>query len=269
VISEREPSARVVGARVPVSSDVKQNVAWVDRALAYGAAERATVVVTPEGMLSGFEERADEDAVRDALREIPSRVAQHQTALALGICHRESPDRRLVNELRLYAPSGDLIATHRKLLLCDGNGAPGDEDAWDESREYEVGTELSIARLGDLRVGLLICNDLWANPVCTVADADPRLATSLSRLGADLILHAANTGLETTEAFDSQLVRSFHESNLRMRAWAAQRPIFSVDVADPSCARGSHSPSGLVSADGEWIAKAPAKGPELFAVDVP
>ena len=61
---------RVAGAQIPVTRDVERNVRAIGRAIAYAAVEKADVLLTPEGSLSGYTPAFDRQAVEEGLRRV-------------------------------------------------------------------------------------------------------------------------------------------------------------------------------------------------------
>jgi predicted amidohydrolase len=115
-------------------------------------------------------------------------------------------------------------------------------------------------------VGGLICNDMWANPMCTPMD-DPHLARRLGEMGARVIFHAVNGGRDGGP-FSRTTVWHYHESNLVMRAMAAGAWIVTVDNCAPTHLPCS-APSGVVSPKGEWLVRAEPMGEQFFVMDIP
>ncbi|MFQ5809409.1 MAG: hypothetical protein ACE5JM_07310, partial [Armatimonadota bacterium] len=136
----------------------------------------------------------------------------------------------------------------------------------DDPKKGEVnrfeGSPLRTFRFGAVEIGRLICNDVWANPLCTPMP-DPHLTQKLSRMGARIIFHAANGGSRDGSEW-SEMVRGFHEANLRMRARGGRLWIVTVDNCDPADLPCS-APSGVISPEGEWVLKAEPQGEQLFA----
>jgi predicted amidohydrolase len=60
---------RVAGAQIPVVRDIGKNVEAISRAIEYAAREKADVLVTPEGSLSGYVHDFDAAATERALEK--------------------------------------------------------------------------------------------------------------------------------------------------------------------------------------------------------
>jgi predicted amidohydrolase len=113
-------------------------------------------------------------------------------------------------------------------------------------------------------LGGLICNDLWANPVCTPQD-DPHLTHILKGRGAQVILHAVNGGRSRAEW--SNVNWDYHSANLRMRARASKVWIATVDSSEPVDIRCS-APSGIIDPDGTWQCRTQDTGIDRYVYTI-
>ncbi len=187
-----------------------------------------------------------------------SQARDYGVGLALGTCFEEA-DGRCYNQVRLYAKSGELLGFHSKTLTC---GTLEAEPAG-EIRDYAVAPLRTFETEG-VRLGALICNDLWANPCCTPQD-DPHLTQRLANMGAEVIFHAVNGGRDGGPA--SELAWQYHEANLRMRAMAGRIWIVTVDNCAPIYMRCS-APSGVIDPTGAWVCRAPEQGEAMFVYTI-
>ena len=241
-----------------VTRDVRMNALAILNAVEYAQRNRAGVLLTPEGSLSGYAAHFDQPQVRRALDDVKSAARQAGVALALGTCFVEE-DGRCYNQVRFYSRAGAFLGFHSKRLLCGSL----DEPPQGEINDFAVGP-LATFDLDGVRAGALICNDLWANPGCTPMD-DPHLTHALARMGAQVIFHAVNGGRDGGEW--SRVAWRYHEANLRMRARASGVWIVTVDSAHPIHIPCS-APSGIVGPDGEWIVTVEPQGERCFVGDV-
>jgi len=246
---------RVAGAQMPVTRDIDANVRLILSAIDFAVGERADVLLTPEGSVSGYTHEFDQTQVEAALEEVLERAREARLALALGTCFVEPEDGRCYNQIRFYDRDCRFLGFHSKTLTCG---------SWDEPPQGEINhyavSPLRTFELGGICVGGLICNDLWANPQCT-PQPDPHLTQQLSRMGARVIFHSVNGGRDGSEW--TQLSWHYHESNLRMRARAGAVWIVTVDSADPLELPCS-APSGVIDPEGNWLVKAPPQGEQHF-----
>lgn len=229
------------------------------RSIEFAAGERADVLLTPEGSLSGYSPHFDRDAVLRALDTVTGAARDAGVALALGTCFVKADDGRCYNQVRFYDKDGAHLGFHSKTLTCGTLTDP----PRGEVNDFAV-APLRTFDLCMTCVGALICNDLWANPGCTPQD-DPHLTQQLSRMGARVIFHAVNGGRGGGPG--SELAWQYHESNLRMRAMAGRLWIVTVDSCHPATLPCS-APSGIIDPLGEWIVRAPEQGEAFFVGEV-
>ena len=261
---------RVAGAQIHVTTDISANVAAITRALDFAQREKADVLVTPEGSLSGYTPEFDAQATKRALETVLARAKSAGVALVLGTCF-ESPDGRRYNAQLFHTGAGDHLGFHAKILLCRRMSDP---EAKSEIDGFQT-RPLRTFQLGGLTVGGLICNDYWANPEWTPMD-DPHLAQRLGDMGARVIFVSANTG-RSRAGEAQQLSRAFHESNIRMRARAAKSWVVVVNAGEPSGYKGEpgdagprllHAPSGVVRPDGSWAHTVPVLDDQFFVYTI-
>lgn len=252
---------RVALAQLPVIRELASNVEALRRAIEFAFQQRADILLTPEGSLSGYTHQFDPAAVQWALREITALARENQVGLALGTCFVE-PDGKCYNQLRFYLPDGTYLGFHSKILRCGGfSDLPRGEI------EHYAASPLRTFDFKGVRIGGLICNDLWANPACTPVP-DPHLTQQLSQMGARIIFHAVHGGRDGSP-WSREVNWPFHEANLRMRAQAGQLWIATVDSCYPTEIPCS-APSGVIDPEGNWVAQAEAQGERYlcYAIEV-
>jgi predicted amidohydrolase len=237
---------RVAGAQLPVGRDIEANVAAITRAIDFAAREKADVLVTPEGSLSGYVTDFDAAATDKALKTVLERAKAARVALVLGTCF-QSADGRRYDAQRFYDKDGSYLGFHAKILLCRRTSDPlgrGEIDSFQTS-------PLRTFNLQGLTVGGLVCNDMWANPEWTPMD-DPHLSQKLSEMGARMVFVSANTGRGIGP--ERAVSRAFHDSNVLMRARAGKLWLVVVNAGDPDVTPNKilHVPSGVVTPDGTW-----------------
>ena len=251
---------RVAGAQIAVTRDVRKNLETIGRAIDYAAREKADILVTPEGSLSGYFPEFDAAATAKALEEVVRKAREAKVALALGTCFQEGDGRRF-DGLRFYDREGTLVGTHAKILLCRRMSDPKSKGEID----FFQTKPLETFSLGGLTVGGLVCNDLWANPEWTPMD-DPHLVQELARKGARVVFHSVNSG--PSEGEELALTRAYHESNLRLRARGGRVWIVTANACDPEGRRAANASSGVVGPDGAWAVKADPKGEQFFSATI-
>lgn len=247
---------RVVGAQIPVSDDIETNRRTICRAIEFAAAEKADILLTPEGSLSGYTHQFDSVQLEDALADVTDRARRAGLGLALGTCFVEPGDGRCYNQVRFYDSAGDYLGFHSKALTC----GTLDDPPRGEIEHFAISPLRTFAFAG-ITVGALICNDLWANPGCT-PQPDTHLTQQLARMRARIVFHAVNGGRDGSEG--SRLAWQYHEANLRMRAAAGRLWIVTVDNCLPLHLPCS-APSRIVGPDGVWVTRVPESGERFFA----
>ncbi len=251
---------RVAGAQLPVCEDISKNLAALSRAIDFAREARADILLTPEGSLSGYTPAFDPQTVAEGLAAVTAQARQAGIGLALGTCFVEPEDGLCYDELRFYSESGTFLGFHSKILTCGTLTDPPQG----EINDYAV-RPLRTFRLGNILIGGLVCNDMWANPGCTPVP-DPHLLLQLSRMGARIVFHAVNGGRDGSPW--SELAWQFHEANLRMRAQASGVWVVTVDNCFPVELPCS-APSGVIGPDGNWAVKAEPQGEQYFVYSIP
>ena len=249
---QAKTSLRVATAQIPVTDSISENSATIHRALDVAIKEKADVLLTPEGSLSGYKPKFDQAEVDKELARIVKRASKAGIALALGTCYIEPDDKKCYNQLRFYDSSGKFLGFHSKTLLCGSFSDPPEG----EINDYAT-RPLRTFEIKGIRVGGLICNDMWANPQCTPMP-DPHLSQKLSKAGAQIIFLAINGGRDGG-AWSEEVNWPYHEVNMRMRAAAGRVWVVSADNSYPHTVPCS-APSGVLKPNGQWAAQAPRKG---------
>jgi len=245
----------VACAQIPVEKSIKSNYEAISRAVEFAINEKADILLTPEGSLSGYTHEFSQEETNDCLKTILRNV-KGKLGLALGTCFTED-DGRCYDQIRFYDKNGRLLGFHSKTLLCSTLTDPPEGEL-----QHFAAKPLRTFTFEKVKIGGLICNDMWANPCCTYMP-DSHLSQELARMGAKIVFHAVNGGRDASE-FSQVVTRNFHESNLRMRAKAAGVWIVTVDNCVPEDIPCS-SPGGVIDPNGDWVAQLPPKG-ERFLV---
>ena len=256
------PSLRIAGSQMCVTTDIGLNAARIKASIDWAADQRADILLTPEGSLSGYTHHFDAERVAAALVDVTGLAAERGLGLALGTCFVEA-DGCCYNQLRFYTAAGTFLGFHSKTLCCGSLGDP----SRGEIEHFAVSELRTFVWSNGIRIGGLICNDLWANPQCTPMP-DSHLTQQLSRQGAQIVFHAVNGGRSDSEW--SRMAWHFHDTNLRMRAIAGGLWVASVDNAEPTSLPCS-APCGVVGPDGTWVCRTPPQGERRFVhtVEVP
>ncbi len=169
--------------------DIEGNVQKMIAAANQAAIEGADLVVFSELSLTGYHpgDLLDEPGF---LRRVAEGIASlQQASRQLRELHwvvgapvpREGPGKRLHNAL-LVLKGGEVVLRYAKQLLPTYN-------IFDERRHFEPGPDVArVLRIGQVQVGLLICEDGWndegldyaVNPFTRLSDAAPDLVVSIN-----------------------------------------------------------------------------------------
>ena len=247
-----------MGAKIRVGSDISENKNSILETIDEAVRQRADILITPEGSLSGYTNEFEQIEVEPALAEIVAAASRGSVGLALGTCYYESAGA-CFNQIRFYDSNGGFLGFHSKILRCGTLTDPPIGEI-----NYFEKTPLRTFEFRGIRIGGLICNDLWANPQCT-PEPDTHLTHQLSLLGARIIFHSVNGGRDG--GVWSEVGWEYHESNLKMRAHAGGLWIVTVDNSDPEHLRSS-APSGVIDPAGEWRARAADTGADTFVYEL-
>ena len=246
---------RVAVAQISVTRDIKANIATISKAIDRAVAEKAEVLLTPEGSLSDYTHKFDQSKVRAGLRKLVAKASSANLALALGTCFVEPDDGKCYNQIRFYDSDGKFLGFHSKILRCGTMTKPTQGEI-----NHYAASPLRTFRIKGITVGALICNDMWANPGCTPMP-DPHLSQQLAEKGVKIIFHAVNGGRNGSE-WSRNVFWPFHETNLRIRAKTGKLWIVTADNCLPVDIPCS-APSGVLKPNGNWAIKTPDQGEHM------
>ena len=239
----------VAAVQLSSGSDVAHNVDEAERLVNDAADRGAQYVQLPEyfnflGPFSGFEGAAE--SIPGATTNRMARLAASRAVtLHLGSLLETSPVKgKFYNTSVLIGPSGDILATYRKIHLFDVN-VPG-AIVHRESDVITPGKEIVVARLTDYELGLSICFDVRF----------PELYRKLALAGADVIAIPAAFNAVTGRAHWDLLVRARAIENHAFVVAAAQAGTTTDGIA-------TYGHSLIVDPWGEVLAEATSDGPEI------
>lgn len=244
---------------MPVSSNIRHNADRICKAIWQAARVRAEIQLTPEGSLSGYRPDFDAREAAEALQRVTSVAKRLSVGLALGTCFREA-DGKCYDQIRFYRASGEYLGFHSKTLLCGTLDSPPKG----EINHCSLAGLRVFSWSPGLKIGGLVCNDLWANPQYTPMP-DVHLTQRLAEMGARIIFQAVNGRRDGSK--NSKLAWQYHESNLRLRAQAGDVWIVTTDNSHPERLPCS-SPSGVVDNRGNWACRTESTGTQFFAYTI-
>lgn len=251
---------RVTVAQIPVTTDISANVACIHRAIDEAIAQKADILLTPEGSLSGYTPRFDQSRVESELKKTVAKASSSGLALALGTCYVEPDDGKCYNQIRFYDGKGKFLGFHSKILRCGTMTDPPKGEI-----NHFAARPLRTFTLNGIKIGGLICNDMWANPQCTPMP-DPHLSQQLADMGARVIFQAINGGRNGSE-WSRKVYWPFHETNLRLRAKVGKLWIVTADNCHPTNIPCS-APSGVLDPTGNWVTQAPWEGEHIVTYTI-
>jgi len=247
---------KFAGIQMAVTDDVGQNELKILDAIDRAAGDKADFLVTPEGSLSGYRPDFNEEKVARSLEKITLAARKQAVGLFLGTCFIETEGGKssCFNQVRVYTPQGDYLGYYAKILRCSSPEDP----TGGEVRDYGQGQPKVFDYQG-VKIGVLICNDLWATPGFTCLP-NPYLPLQLKKLGAQVIVHSINSATD-------QRYKNFHKASVEAWAMTLKVPIVGVNAAGLNGA-SVNAPSGVVGPKGESLYSAPETGEQYFVCDV-
>ena len=251
---------RVAVAQISVTRDIDANLETIGRAIDKAIEQKADILLTPEGSLSGYTPKFDQAKVDAALKKVVDKASSAGLALALGTCYTEPDDGKCYNQIRFYDGEGKFLGFHSKTLRCGSMTDPPKG----ELNDYAC-RPLRTFEIKGITVGGLICNDMWANPGCTPMP-DPHLSQKLADMGAKIIFQAVNGGRNGSD-WSRNVFWPFHETNLRIRAQTGKLWIVTVDNCHPTNIPCS-APSGVLQPNGNWAVKTPGQGEQMVVYTI-
>ncbi|HEY4158729.1 MAG TPA: carbon-nitrogen hydrolase family protein [Polyangiaceae bacterium] len=197
-------TVRVAAIQLESQADVSENLERAAVLVARAAAAGAELVLLPENF-AFFGPEADK---REHAERLGDHAAPIQSALAGwarahrlfvvggGFPERSSDSARPFNTAVVFAPSGELVTSYRKLHLFDVDLADG--SSLRESAATSAGSEVVTFDVSGFRFGLSICYDLRF----------PELYRALVERGAHALLVPAAFTLHTGKDHWHPLLRA-------------------------------------------------------------
>lgn len=163
---------RVALCQIPVSTQPTVNLSRIESALASASEQASDLAVFPEGSQVRFS--SDLSATAEPL-DGPfctglSRAARTSGVALIAGVFEPTHDHLVYNTTVVFDATGQLVTAYRKIHLFDALGQR-------ESETVAPGSELVVADVAGLKVGILTCYDVRF----------PELARALTVRGADLI----------------------------------------------------------------------------------
>jgi NAD+ synthase (glutamine-hydrolysing) len=139
--------------------DIPGNAARLIHYLERAQAEKANLVLMPELAITGYPPEdlvLRRDFVDANLRALEKVVQATQGLIAIvGFVEREGAD---IFNAAAVCVDGRLLTTYRKICLPNYG-------VFDEKRYFQAGRQPLILKLGELRLGISICEDIWEDGI--------------------------------------------------------------------------------------------------------
>lgn len=229
----------IATAQMAVKRNAAENLPRILESIAAAGAAGAHFLLLPECALSGYHGEFDQAEVEGGLDAIAQACASTGVVTLVGTGFRDG--QSTYNQVRILDQAGGYIGAHSKTIPTFGD------------REWCVaGGGAQVFEVLGLRLGTLICNDLWCTPPSPVDD--PHLVQALEALGAQLIFHAVSSGFE-------QSYLKWHTAHLETYA-----RLFDVTIVTANAGgdEPNNCPTGILDASGEWIAQLDRVGEGLL-----
>ncbi len=242
----------------PIVGDIAGNTAKMADAIDRARRGGAQLVVFSELSVVGYPPRdllRKEQFVADNLAAVETLAAHcHDIAALVGYA-RPTPQAsgRPLQNVAALLRHGRIEHIHVKALLPT-------YDVFDETRYFDPGANGKCIDLGDVRVGLSICEDLWDASALGRAlyGADP--IADLKRQGAHIIINMAASPFQTGKA-------RLREDLFRRQAQRNNAPIVYVNQVGGNDELIFDGCSSVISPSGEVLGRAKSFEEDLLVID--
>ena len=226
------------------SSDVNENLTYIEQQTTLLAKQGAKWVVTPEnavvfGNKENYHNSAEELGDGPVQERISRLATEQQVWILIGsmpILRTSAESQGVATTSILFNPQGQIVAHYDKLHMFDVDVAD-DHKRYRESETFTPGNNIVVAETPFAKLGLSICYDVRF----------PNLYAELRRLGAQILLVPA--------AFTAVTGKAHWEVLLRARAIENQCWVIAVGQGGHhACGRETWGHSMVISPWGEIIA---------------
>jgi predicted amidohydrolase len=173
---EKSQKVRIASCQFPISSNIMENLGWIEEQIAYARLRKANIVHFPECALSGYPgvdmdtmEDFNWDLLREATDSILSLAKAHKCWIILGSIHPLSEGHKPHNSLYLISPEGEIKDRYDK-RFCTGG----------DLKFFSPGDHFVNFHVNGVNCGLLICYDIRF----------PELYREYRKLGTDVIFQS-------------------------------------------------------------------------------
>lgn len=167
---------RIASCQFPVSSNIAENLQWIEKQMIEAKLKRADIVHFPECALSGYA-GVDMQSLEDfnwkelhvATDSVLTLAKKLKLWVVLGSMHKLSGNNKPHNSLYLINSTGEIVDRYDKRFCTEG-----------DLEFFTPGDHFVTFNLNGIECGLLICFDLRF----------PELYREYRKLGADLIFQS-------------------------------------------------------------------------------
>jgi len=167
---------RIAACQFPVSANITENAAWIERQIREAAGTGADIVHFPECALSGYPgvdletlEDYPWDTLEQCTRSIMRLAKELDIWVLLGSIHPLEKGMKPMNSLYVINNSGEIADRYDKRFCTRG-----------DLEYFSAGDHFVVFELNGIRCGLLICFDVRF----------PELYREYCKLGVDLIFQS-------------------------------------------------------------------------------
>jgi NAD+ synthase (glutamine-hydrolysing) len=230
-----------------VVGDVDGNTSRIVAAAAAARDEHhADVVMVPELAVSGYppEDLLFHSGMRIQVGRSIERLKEEVRGITLIAGYPEYDGTKIFNSA-VVIRDGAVLANHRKACLPNYR-------VFDEKRYFTPGTDPTVVELNGIKVGVLVCEDIW--------DAAP--AWQARKAGAEVLLVINASPYEVGKQWQRE-----HEIG-RARVGEAGIPLVFVNLIGGQDELVFDGNSFVMSAQGEVTMRAPAFTEGMYVVDL-
>ena len=179
LLSQNDPHSnrlRIASCQFPVSSDIRENLRWIEEQTVYAKLRKADIIHFPECALSGYPgvdmetmDDFDWDLLKQASDSVLALAKKFKCWIVLGSIHPLSPGNKPHNSLYLISPEGAIADRYDK-RFCTGS----------DLKFFSPGDHFVNFQVNGVNCGLLICYDVRF----------PELYREYRKTGTDLIFQS-------------------------------------------------------------------------------
>jgi len=242
--SKKIAMAQMRPALGDVSANLDKHLVWIGEAHRAGA----DIVVFPELGLTGYQVQ---DMTLDVARTLNhtdiTTIVQASREIDIVFSFIEETDTHLFYVSAVYASAGRIVHVHRKVYLPTYG-------MFDEGRYFARGDTFQTFETTHATVGLMICEDAWHV-------TSPNL---LVLGGAGVLLLPASSPARSVSAEKGFGSERFWQELVEVYATLFGTPIVFVNRVGFEDGINFFGASGIISAEGEWMCRAPRFEEGLF-----